>query len=291
MFRRTNQMEVGYSLLGVDKVFRNGSQKLPASNDGPALLAVVAREKALLNRSLETRLNSLDLLERKAAEVGISRFQDAETRKLKSNESRAKKRLEWAKKALDELRAGVCPSAIFDPEAGKPLDPEDHAAPVAEPAPADAPPPPPPPDTSPPADSTPAESDPPSPIPGADLISEGCPEEMRQILLLLGDAALRKYGPPTDEPGPPSGLSHRRAESAPDPPSRAAVRARRTVFCRFSGLKAICRVFRMIRADRRLTWRPFSGALGCRRPREDRARNRCDRYDTVYRYHRTSAGA
>ena len=197
------QMEVGYSLLGVDKVFRNGSQKLPASNDGPALLAVVAREKALLNRSLETRLNSLDLLERKAAEVGISRFQDAETRKLKSNESRARKRLEWAKKALDELRAGVCPSAIFDPEAGKPLDPEDHAAPVAEPAPAEAPPPSPPPDTSPPADSTPAESDPPSPIPGADLISEGCPEEMRQILLLLGDAALRKYGPPTDEPGPP----------------------------------------------------------------------------------------
>ena len=69
------------------------------------------------------------------------------------------------------------------------------------------------------------------------------------------------------------------------PPSRAAVRAQRTVFCRFSGLKAICRVFRMIPVDRRLTWRPFSGALGCRRPPEGRARNRCDRYDIVYRYH------
>ena len=188
------QRECLFDHLGVDPVFRNGSQKVPAGSDGPGLAAVVEKERARLTTKLERELNARDLQEQAAARLGIVRFDDQETRKLNNYQGRADRRVKWAWQALAEVRAGVDPSTIIDPETKRPIDPEEPASPARRKRlrpllrpPTRLPP-------------EPAASAFGSPFP------EGFPEEMKQIFLLMAEAYHREpasSGEPTPaEPGP-----------------------------------------------------------------------------------------
>ena len=179
----------------MDHVFRNGSQKVPAGSDGPGLAAAVEKEKARLTTKLERELNARDLAEQAAARLGIVRFYDQETRNLRGSQTRADRRVKWALQTIGELRAGVDPATIIDPETKKPINPGAHASPhrgsgrsrsTQEPTP-------------PPAEPA-AAAAPKSPFP------DGCPEELKQIFLLVGEAYSRKPASSgeetTEEPGP-----------------------------------------------------------------------------------------
>jgi len=185
----------------VDHVFRNGSQKVPAGSDGPALAAVVAKEKARLTTKLDRELNARDLHEQAAARLGIVRhLRDQETRNLRGDQTRADRRVKWALQTLADVRAGVDPATIIDNETRRPINPQDPASPAQEAAPADPPAPP-----SPPAEPSPSAAQK-SPFP------EGLPEELKQIFLLVGEAYARKPesfdgetllgDEPTGQPGP-----------------------------------------------------------------------------------------
>ena len=134
-----------FDYLGVDHVFRNGSQKVPAGSNGPELAAVVEKEKARLTTKLERELNACDLQEQAAARLGIVRFYDQETRNLRGAQTRADRRVKWAYKVLADVRAGVDPATIIDNETGRPIKPDATFPPAAK----AAPPPPPPPTSSP----------------------------------------------------------------------------------------------------------------------------------------------
>jgi hypothetical protein len=167
-------------LFGVDPVFRNGCRKVPAGNDGPGLAAAVGKEVARLTTKLERELDARDLQEQDAARLGIVKFDDQETRKLNNYQARADRRIKWGWQILAQVRAGVDPATIIDPETRRPVDPGAHASPAPEAVHPDSPAP-----TSPP------------PEPGASAvrlprIPEGCPEEVKQDFLLMGEAFHRK---------------------------------------------------------------------------------------------------
>jgi hypothetical protein len=213
------QRQSAFDLLGVPIVHRNGSKQVPAGTDAPALARLVARETARHEENLELVLNDQDKTAQEMATLGITRELDAESKLLRSNELRAVRRYTWAEKAFHQLRKGVPPSEIIDPETRQPLDPDMHAAPVPEAARAarsDPSPSPPPPASPPPAPDSP----PPTPEPSVHQMPpmpKGCSEEAQQMLLLLGEAYLRQRAPsgqvtspppsdePSGEPGPASG--------------------------------------------------------------------------------------
>ena len=126
-----SQRDALLDALGIDHVVRDGC-KVPAGNDGPGLAAVVEREKARLEASVERSLNDRDRSEQRAAMIGIVRQHDEETRRLKSDKSRAQRRYNWAWKTFLQVQAGVNPATIIDPETGKPVDPRPHSSPAAE---------------------------------------------------------------------------------------------------------------------------------------------------------------
>ena len=200
------QRECLFDHLGVDHVFRNGSQKVPAGSDGPGLAAVVEKEKARLTTKLERELNARDLQEQAAARLGIVRFHDQETRDLRGAQTRADRRVTWARQGLAEVRAGVDPAKIIDNETGRPIKPDDTFSPPAQAA---APPPPPPtPPAEPPAEAPAAEADADAAAPTFRMpaILKGCSEEVRQLFILMAEAAHRdaaSAGAETPgEPGP-----------------------------------------------------------------------------------------
>ena len=191
----TRKRDCLFDHLGVDPVFRNGSQKVPAGNDGPGLAKVVEKEVARLTTKLERELNAQDLQEQAAARLNIVKYDDQETRKLNNYQGRADRRVQWGWKILDQVRAGVDPATIIDPETERPINPEEGASP----APLEA---------APPAPEAPP-SPPPEPAASASQKSpfpEGFPEELKQIFLLMGEAYHRKpasSGEQTPaEPGP-----------------------------------------------------------------------------------------
>jgi hypothetical protein len=197
------QRDYLFDVLGVDPVLRNGSLKVPAANDASGLARVVENERARLSLKVERELDARDQAEQNAARLGIVRSYDQETRNLRSDERRAQRRYDWAWSVLGQVRRGVDPSTIIDPETKRPINPRASAPPAPEPAP-----PAPPPPTSPPAEA------PSSPTFQMPPIPEGCPEDVKEIFLLLGAAfqGARKRTddetPPSDEPsgepGPPS---------------------------------------------------------------------------------------
>ena len=142
----------------------------------PALLALVSRERARLQARLEYTLNARDEATQGMALLGIPIDPDANTRRLRSNESRAHRRLAWALSTFERLRQGAAPSSVIDPETRQPLAAEAEAVPAPAPAPArPAPPPPPPPPRAP--------SRPPLPP-----LPVGCVGEDREMLLLAAEA-------------------------------------------------------------------------------------------------------
>jgi hypothetical protein len=111
---------------------------------------------------------------------------DTVTRRIKSNASRAHKRLTWAVDTFRSLRAGVAPATIIDPETRRPLQAAAPTAAAAQeqsqpsPQPVSAP--------SPPA----ADSGPPPALPPEDPIPlpDNIAGEDKDMLLLMG-ATLR----------------------------------------------------------------------------------------------------
>jgi hypothetical protein len=193
------QRQRAFDLLGVPVVYRNGSKQVPAGTDTAALARLVARETVRHELNVVEVLNQRDQTEQELAKLGITRELDAETKTLRSNESRAMRRYAWAKRAFRELRMGVPPTEIIDPETRQPLDPDMHAAAVPESAPPAA--------SSPPQHAT----SPPAPSEASASqippIPEGATEEETQMLLLLGEAYLRQRAvsdPATPPPPPPS---------------------------------------------------------------------------------------
>ncbi len=200
------QMACLFDHLGVDHVFRNGSQKVPAGDNGPGLAAAVDKEKARLTTKLERELNALDLDEQASARLGIVRISDQETRNVRGAQTRADRRVKWAYKVLAEVRAGVDPATIIDNETGRPINPVEPDSPIPTPTPAPAP------ATAPAAapvrEAAPAAEAAPSPssAPTASVsaavrvpasvrlrpILEGLPEELRQMVLLADEAVHRE---------------------------------------------------------------------------------------------------
>ena len=130
------QVQMAYDLLAVPKTLRNGSRQVPAASDGPSLAALVKRELAKHQAKLEQTLNRRDELEQDSARLGIVKEYDKETRKLRSDEARAHRRLRWAEATFQGLRQGVDPATVIDPETGRPINPDGHAAAAAAPEPA-----------------------------------------------------------------------------------------------------------------------------------------------------------
>jgi len=201
------QRECLFDHLGVDHVFRNGSQKVPAGSDGPGLAAVVAKEKSRLLTKLERELDARDLQEQAAARLGIVRFRDQETRNLRGDQTRADRRVKWALRTLADVRAGVDPATLIDNETGRPIDPRDPDSPAPEAAKPKPAPPEPPTAPSPEAAAAAVASTSTFRIPA---ILEGLPEELKQILILMAEAHHRKPAPAGEETP---------AEAGPVPPA------------------------------------------------------------------------
>jgi hypothetical protein len=128
--------------------------------------------------------------------LGIARERDAETKNLRSDQTRARRRLSWAWGALTMLQNGVDPATIIDPDTKRPVAPGPHASPAPEPTRAAAPPPPAP--APPPAEASP-------PVPSIPTLPEGCSAEAKEMWLIAAGAVLSKkvMASPADEPEPP----------------------------------------------------------------------------------------
>ena len=114
------QRTVLLDLLAVDPVFRNGC-KVPAGHDGPGLALVVAKEKAKHAANIERNLNLRDRQEQKAAEVGIVKQHDKETRNLRADLARRRPSLQVG---LGDTRAGS--EGLGPGDDHRPGDPQAH---------------------------------------------------------------------------------------------------------------------------------------------------------------------
>jgi hypothetical protein len=173
--------------MGISQHLRDNPETVPARDDQPAILDLVVLQVRRLETRVEQVLKARDLTARSNMRDGLSDPQDPESRRHRSNESRAHKRMVWATDTFRALRGGVAPATIIDPMTGQPLQAE-----TAPPTPS-APPPPtaagPPPEAAnrPPADvpaGDPADIDlgPEDPI----RVPENLPLEDKESLWLMG---------------------------------------------------------------------------------------------------------
>jgi hypothetical protein len=186
------QRELACDLMGLAPLARDNFSKVPACDDKEGLLALVAREVKRLETKIILELRGRDNVLRAKARLGLPMPPDATTRRIKSNESRATKRLNWSIQTFNDVRRGVAPATIIDPATKKPLQPEPEPA---APAPASAPPPPsssPPPPAgaaaAPSASAAPCDQPLGEPDTGEDPIPlpEGVTGEDREMLILMG---------------------------------------------------------------------------------------------------------
>jgi hypothetical protein len=213
------QRELLFDLRGVPHALRTGTRDVPAGTDGPGLAALVARETRRLQLKHDTELSNRDRMEQYLEQNCLFKYNDSITRGLKSDESRAERRVHWAIETLKELKGGANPATLIDNETAEPLDPAAKAPTVtrSKPASAASPPPPPTPTPPPPPPSPPpseADAEPsPSPFRMPPMPAD-CPEEVKQTLGLIADAYHRDQAPsgaaappsddPSKDPGAPS---------------------------------------------------------------------------------------
>ena len=193
------QVGMAYDLLAVPHVLRNGSRQVPPANDAPAVAALVKRQVAYHQANLQEKLNQRDEFERNSARLGIVREIDKETRILKSDETRALKRLRWAEQTFQDIRKGVDPASVIDPDTQRPINPDGHAATVWAAATAPAPLAPPPPETPAPAEPTAEPAPPTRPRPA---VPEGCSEELAESLVIAAEVIGDRLGSPGGAMGP-----------------------------------------------------------------------------------------
>jgi hypothetical protein len=94
-----------YDLLGISLVLRNGSRRVPAAQDGPALAALVTAQMDRLRSLLEESLNPLDEEHRLLALAGMPYAADAETQNLKRYETTARNKRDKAREEFRRARA------------------------------------------------------------------------------------------------------------------------------------------------------------------------------------------
>jgi len=199
--------QTAFDLLGIDHVFRHGTNRVPAATDVAGLRALARGEVERHTLNLERSLNALSESEQKMAQIGLGRFRDSTTSSLRGDLNRARKRSEWCLETLRALKNGADPSTLIDPDTkapvavGRPLvavpDPPRPAA--AAPA---APPPPPPPQAEASPQPEPEPASPPSPpLPP---LPAGCPAEFQEMWhVAIGTFQSASAPPAGAEPGPP----------------------------------------------------------------------------------------
>ena len=203
-----SQITTCYDLLGIDHVYRNGCRRVPPKTDTEGLRALVAREIDRHRSNLERSLNARSDSEKAMAQLSISRYRDPETRGLRSDLYRARRRFTWALDTLRLIKLGADPSTIIDADTGKPIaaGPPASAVPAAS-RPATPPPPPPPTQPEPAPEPAPAPAASPQPAPPSPTLPplpEGCSEELKDMLLVAAGVILSASATPTcAEPGPP----------------------------------------------------------------------------------------
>ena len=127
--------------MGIDQVYRNGSRQVPPGTDGAALRSLIAREISRHRVNLERTLNARSDCEKDMAQLGIVKRRDPETKALRSDQSRARRRFSWALETLRMLQQGADAATIIDPDTGRPVAAGPPASAVPEPRPAAPPPP------------------------------------------------------------------------------------------------------------------------------------------------------
>ena len=173
---------------------RDGTRRVPAASDGPALLAKIEQEIARHQANLTSTLDQRDRDAQLLAINSPHSYIDKHRRLLRSDEARAQKRLVWAKDAWDQLRKGVAPSSIVDPRTRQPINPDAEDAPAWKRAAAAAPPPPPPPSSPSPPPPSAAEAAEEAPS-TADLTTPAFPEwfsaEDREAAMIYAEPLAR----------------------------------------------------------------------------------------------------
>jgi hypothetical protein len=198
------QRDRAYDLLGEPVELRPASRKLPASDAPDELRTLFRREIARLQALLPGLVARDQKLRAQAAE-GVPLEPDAITRTIKSNESRAHRRLRWATETLDKLRAGVPAESLIDPETGAPIRPGPMPAPRAPARKAGASP-------SAATAAAPRRAQGPQPADVLPTMPQHWPRDVREALTLLGVTIISERQdrpattpPPAPGPAPPSG--------------------------------------------------------------------------------------
>jgi hypothetical protein len=201
------QMTTLYDLVGIDTVYRNGCRRVPTATDPQALRAFINNEVGKHRANLAGTLNARSDSEKRMAALGIARFRDAQTRALRSDLNRARKRYSWALESLRELQRGTDAAMILDPDTGAPIAAGPPARAVPEPHRPAAPAPPPPPrqpapepEPEPEPDPEPV-SQPSSPVPP---LPAGYSDEAQELYWVAAGTVLNPSAMSVgDEPGPP----------------------------------------------------------------------------------------
>jgi hypothetical protein len=177
------QRQLCFDLLGVPRECRRGTSRVPAGNNVAGIKALCAREVKRIETRVVLELEGRDKRARAMARLGLPMAaNDTVTRRIKSNASRAHKRLTWAVDTFRSLRVGVSPATIIDPETGQPLQAAAAAAAAApeqsQPPPQAA--------SAPPAPRPASPDDEPIPLP------DHASDEDKEMLLLVS-ATLRSF--------------------------------------------------------------------------------------------------
>jgi hypothetical protein len=188
------QIQTCYDLLGIEHVYRNGSRQVPEATDLESLRGLFAREIGRHRGNLERTLNARSDSEKEMAQLGIVKRRDTETRAIRSDLNRARRRFSWAMETLQRLQNGADASTIIDPDTGKPVAAGPPASAVPEPRPAAAPP-------APALSATVTVTAPPPPATAPSLppLPEGCSDEDKDMWLVAAGAVLSKSATPRCE--------------------------------------------------------------------------------------------
>jgi hypothetical protein len=177
-----------FDVLGVPLPLRDGTRRVPAGSDGPALLRCIEQEIARHQANLTSTLNQRDRDAQLLAIKNPQSYMDKHRRGLRSDLIRAQKQMVWAKEAWEQLRRGVEPGSIINPRTGQPINPDAEAAPAWKRAAAAASPPSPsspPPASPPPSDGEAAEEAPAAADPDLPPIPDWLSPEDRETAMLL----------------------------------------------------------------------------------------------------------
>jgi hypothetical protein len=202
------QRSLLFDVLGVPLPLRDGTRRVPAADNGPALLALIEQELTRHQTNLTGTLNQRDRDAQRHAINNPHAYNDKHRRGLRSDLARAQKHMVWAKETLDQLRKGVSPSSIIDPRTHQPINPNAAGSPPRKRAAAAASPPPSQPPPTPPSDGEAAEEAPAAAAPDLPPIPDWLSPEDRETAMLLRELIIRgraeaRAAAAQAEPAPP----------------------------------------------------------------------------------------